>query len=200
FCATETVLCFTPGPAVLLVVATALSRGARGGFAAALGILAANSAYFVLSGTGVGAVLATSRNLFLAIKWVVAGYLVCLGLGMILWPRDVDRGEEAASDTSSRRGLFWRGLATQAANPKSIVFFTALLPQFIDPGSGVAKQVVILGMSSVLIELIVLSIYIAACHAARQWTRAPSFAAPLQRLCGSLLVVAGARLATAYHA
>ena len=57
FCATEAILCFTPGPAVLLVVSQAISRGTRAGFAATLGILTANIAYFALSGTSLGAVL-----------------------------------------------------------------------------------------------------------------------------------------------
>src|SRR5438045_5455559 len=57
FCVTETVLCFTPGPAVLLVVSLALTRGARAGLGGSIGILAANAGYFILSGTGIGAIL-----------------------------------------------------------------------------------------------------------------------------------------------
>ncbi len=196
FCLTETVLCFTPGPAVLLVISMSLTRSARAGLGASLGILAANCAYFVLSATSLGAVLLASWNLFFVIKWLGAAYLVWIGSRMILWPSRAEPSSAAAADRGPARGsTFWYGFLTQAANPKALVFFTALLPQFFDPRGNVASQVAILGVSSVVIEFVVLSIYVAACHRARRWARAPRVAVPLQRLGGALLVGAGARLA-----
>jgi len=197
FCATETVLCFTPGPAVLLVISMSLARGARGGLGASAGILAANTAYFLLSATSLGAVLLASSALFSAIKWLGAGYLIWVGARMILLPAK-ESTAPASTDTDpepARRHPFWHGFVTQAANPKALVFFTALLPQFLDPTTGVPYQVAVLGVSSIVIELGVLGLYVAACHGARRWARTPPSAAPLRRLGGLLLVVAGARLA-----
>lgn len=196
FCTTETVLCFTPGPAVLLVVSLALTRGARAGLGASFGILAANAFYFALSATGIGAVLLASWNLFFLIKWIGAAYLIWLGVRMFF-----ARGPAlsvAAEETRERRGPapFTHGLVTQGANPKSLVFFTALLPQFIDPAQSIPVQVAILGTSSILIELAVLALYVTACRRAQHVVRGPRFAAHLNRAGGLLLVWAGARLAT----
>jgi homoserine/homoserine lactone efflux protein len=198
FCATEMVLCFTPGPAVLLVVSLALTRSPRAGLGASFGILAANTAYFLLSATSLGAVLLASWDLFVMIKWAGAAYLVYLGLKMLIKPGVISAAavnEAGVAASRSRAKSFAQGFLTQAANPKALVFFTAILPQFIDPQGSLGVQVAILGISSVLIELAVLGAYVAACHGARHWIRQPRFVAPLERLGGVFLIVAGARLA-----
>lgn len=196
FCVTETILCFTPGPAVMLVVTFALTRHARAGVDASFGILAANAAYFVLSATSLGAVLVASWELFSLIKWLGAAYLVWLGAHMIVDAlRSAAPTEQPAIRRDGRLSPFTTGLLTQGANPKSLVFFTAILPQFIDPAAAVAPQVAILGISSVVIELMVLCLYVVACGQARGWVGQTRFAAPLQALGGGLLFVAGLRLA-----
>lgn len=194
FCATETVLCFIPGPAVLCVVSAALARGARRGFHASLGILAANTAYFALSATGLGAVLLASRPVFVTIKWMGAAYLVFLGLRMTFARLRTATLSETPS-AGNERGSFWNGFVVQAANPKALIFFTALLPQFINPDAAVAPQIGILAASSIVIELGVLSIYVAACHNARRWVRGGRLERVLERVGGGLLILAGARLA-----
>ncbi len=193
FCATETVLCFTPGPAVLLVVSLALTRGARAGLGASVGILAANAFYFLLSATGIGAILLASWELFVLIKWLGAAYLVWLGLRMLLArPHPLAAGDSPSRSIAPVR----HGLITQGANPKALVFFTALLPQFVDPAHPVPAQIAVLGISSILIELAVLGIYVAVCHRARSMMRRPGFATALNRTGGVLLIGAGAGMAT----
>ncbi len=190
FCITEAVLCLTPGPAVLLVVSVALGRGLRPGLGASLGILVANTLYFALSAAGVAAALAASREVFLVLKWLGAGYLVWLGLRMLL--SQGSHTTEAAPAPLARS--FLRGFVVQGANPKALVFFVALLPQFIDPSNSVASQLLILGFSSVVIELAALVLYahvaVRAGHLA-----GPGMARALERVGGGLLVAAGARLA-----
>ena len=93
-----------------------------------------------------------------------------------------------------RDRAFLRGVVVQGANPKALVFFTALLPQFVDPAAAVAPQILILGVSSVVIEITALAVF--AFGAARLRAVAGSaFAAPLERVGGAFLVGAGARLA-----
>ena len=190
FCVTEAVLCFTPGPAVLLVVSAALGRGLRASLGASLGILTANTLYFALSATGVAAALVASRELFLVLKWSGAAYLVWLGLRMAFSraPREANAQPVPVSRS------FVRGFVVQGANPKALVFFVALLPQFIDPTAPLATQVLILGVSSVVIELVALSVYALTAVRARR-VAGPRVARALERVGGGLLVAAGARLA-----
>jgi homoserine/homoserine lactone efflux protein len=194
FCATDTVLCLTPGPAVLLVVSQAMSRGMWSGLAASLGILATNAVYFALSATGVGALLAGSSRVFIVVKWLGAIYLVWMGVRMLLTKRAAVQRPEAAPEALTRNA-FSLGVVTQGANPKAIVFFTAILPQFVDPSAAIVPQIVILGITSIAIELGVLSAYVATCHAARGLVGETRFARRLQRLGGAFLVAAGAKLA-----
>jgi homoserine/homoserine lactone efflux protein len=192
FCATDLVLCFTPGPAVLLVVSLALTRGARAGLAGSAGILLTNIFYFAISATGIGAVLLASYEVFFLIKWIGAAYLIWLGIRMVL------ARAEALSTAPANRGSgapLRHGLVTQGANPKALLFFTALVPQFVDPLGNVPLQVAILGISSTLIELFALSTYVAVCHRARGLMHRPGFATALNRSGGLLLIGAGVGMA-----
>jgi homoserine/homoserine lactone efflux protein len=197
FCLTEAVLCFTPGPAVLLVVSLGLSRGGRAGLTASVGILAANAFYFALSATALGATLQASWRLFMVIKWLGAAYLVWLGLRMV-FSRSQYRGSLAPPNlrTEPARRSFWLGFLTQGANPKALLFFTAILPQFLEPTAAIALQVLVLGASSVLIEFAALTTYVAASRAARVWARDSRVAMTLRRAGGMLLVGAGVQLAS----
>ena len=198
FCVTETVLCFTPGPAVLLTLSLGLTRGRRAGLDGSLGILSANALYFALSATGIAAVLVASWELFFLIKWVGAVYLIGLGLSMLF--RRAERPAAADPLRGPPTGTGWRyfghGFLTQAANPKNLLFFTALLPQFIDPRAPLASQILILGLSSLLIELAVLSLYATLAHRARAVVERADASTGFRRAGGLLLVGAGAGLAS----
>jgi homoserine/homoserine lactone efflux protein len=111
-------------------------------------------------------------------------------------PGSVDAG---ATRGRPPLGSFPYGFLTQSANPKALVFFTAILPQFIDPQRAVGAQLAILGVSSIVIELVVLSIYVAACHRTRGFALHARLATPLERVGGALLIGAGLRLAATHR-
>ena len=138
--------------------------------------------------------LAASQMLFTVVKWVGAVYLLVVGIQMV-WFRGEPASAPGAAGIPPQRSSFAMAVITQAANPKALVFFTAILPQFIDPAVPVLPQILILGVSSFVIEVIVLSIYVATCHKARAWIGQRRFTGLLQRLGGACLIVAGARLA-----
>jgi threonine/homoserine/homoserine lactone efflux protein len=189
FLLTETALCLAPGPAVLFVISTSVQRGFATGLRGAGGILAANALYFALSGLGVGAILVASREIFFAVKWAGALYLIWLGLKMLLGPA-APRAD--APETATRQALL-RGFIVQGANPKTLVFFTALLPQFLDANAALPAQLFILGATSIVVELAVLTAYAGAATQAGH-VAGRQLAAPLQRIGGAFLIGAGARL------
>jgi threonine/homoserine/homoserine lactone efflux protein len=190
FVCTETVLCLMPGPAVMFVLSSALKAGARKSVGSTLGILAANTVYFALSATGIGALLLSSK-LFLAVKWIGAAYLVILGLRLLIERHDnLNTAPEPLSETKSHQ-LFVNGFILQISNPKAILFFSALLPQFLNPRAAIVPQVVILGVTSVLIEFSILSGYAIAGSSI-----GPRYAKWTNRLAGGFLIGAGAGLAT----
>jgi len=196
FATTELVLCLTPGPAVLYVLSSALQSGARRSIASSLGILAANALYYALSATGVGAIMMASYHLFFAIKWIGAGYLIYLGARAVLGRESAFVAPAGSRSDKSAWQLFRDGFLLQMSNPKAIVFFTALVPQFIDARAPIAAQVVILGVTSEVIEFWVLLGYGLAAGKASNWARQPRYALWTNRVAGGLLIGAGAGLAT----
>jgi homoserine/homoserine lactone efflux protein len=195
FAGTETVLCLTPGPAVLLVLSSALRAGPRKSIFSNLGILAANTVYFVLSAVGVGSLLAASFDLFSVIKWIGAAYLVYLGLRAIFGKSRIVSDGAPQKETRGAR-ILADGFMLQASNPKAIIFFTALLPQFVNPHAPVAPQMTVLAMTSVVIEFSVLLGYGIAAGRAAEMARRPRYAVWTNRVSGGLLICAGAGLAT----
>lgn len=195
FFVVETALCLTPGPAVLLVLSQALTRGSSKAVWSIGGIIAANTLYFVLSATGIGAILLASYKLFFAIKWVGAAYLVWLGVSAFFGKSKVlSVGRDERAPVSSGR-MFLNGFILQMANPKALVFFTALLPQFINPKAAVIPQVAILALTSVVVEFFVQLFYALLAGRVTHLATQPRFAAITNRIAGSLLVGAGIGMA-----
>ena len=140
-----------------VVGATLLGR-ARSGFATAAGILTGNTVYFIVSALGVASVIAASHSAFTVIKWCGAGYLGYLGVRAML-AKEKDVSAEISPHTKITRG--WaNGTLVQLSNPKALIFFTAILPQFIDPRGNLLLQIAILGVAGLAVEAGVLSVYI----------------------------------------
>lgn len=196
FAALETVLCFAPGPAVLTVFACALDAGWRGGLASTFGILAGNALYFMISAAGLGAVLLASPGVFVGLQWAGAAYLVWVGLGMLLGGRRSERAPGAPIPRATTR-YFTRALMVQVTNPKALIFFGALLPQFMDAERSPIVQFWILGLTGGIVELLVLAFYTGVAVTGQRRFPAGSFATIARRVAGAWIAVLGAALAIA---
>jgi homoserine/homoserine lactone efflux protein len=182
-----------PGPAVISVVSTALRGGFRASLATNAGVLVGDAVFVAAAALGLGAVLVASHALFVAVKWLGIAYLAFLGVRALL-----DRGTAFALDdggTGARRNAFRLGLTTQLANPKVILFFGALLPQFVDPARPAAPQFALLGATFIASDLLVFAGYGALAHGARRLLRSPRAARVTSRITGAVMIGAAARLA-----
>lgn len=179
FCLTELVFSASPGPAVLLVAARAYQGGFRAALAAIFGVLCGNLIYFGLSATALGALLFAAGDYFFIAQWCGAAYLAYLATMRLL------RGNQAAAAIPRSGAAFRDSVIMQLANPKTIVFFVAFLPLFIDSQKPLAPQVAVLAAASFAVEFAVL------CGYARLAGRA---AAIVRRRVGKAFSAAGAVL------
>jgi threonine/homoserine/homoserine lactone efflux protein len=195
FVVTEAVLSITPGPAVLFVLSQAIRRGPSKSVFASLGILSANAMYFVLSATSLGAIILASYDLFFLIKWIGAAYLVYLGLQCFFSKGSMLTLPEEKSATDSDWRIWTDAFLLQGANPKALLFFTAILPQFIDTNYSIVLQVLILGVSSIVVEFFILLTYGQLAGRTLSAVKNPRFEKLSNRIAGSLLIGAGLGLA-----
>lgn len=160
FLITEFLLVISPGPAVLVVSSQALKYGRKYSSYGSLGIIIGNAMYFALSALGLATLIMTTRNLFEIIKIGGAIYLIISGLIMIYKTfKESDDYSLPQNINKNYFKAFLHGFIVQAANPKAIIFFVALLPQFIDISRNVFLQLLILGLTSIILEFIVLVFY-----------------------------------------
>lgn len=195
FAATEFFLSLYPGPAVLLVISQGVRYGTKSSLLGAMGILTGNVMYFLISAMGLGVILIASEKLFLLIKSFGAIYLAYLGAKVIIESLIVIESKQQEIIPTSKQKLFREGLLTQLANPKAILFFAALLPQFIDAHQATAYQFIILGIISVMIEYPILVTYGWLAEKGSNWFRHSKYANWIDRVAGVFLIGAGIKLA-----
>ena len=141
FAAASSVLLVIPGPTVLLVVSYALGQGWRTALPMSVGVALGDFTAMTLSMLGLGALLATSATLFTVLKWVGAAYLVYLGIK--LWRAGGTLDAAPRTDAVSAAKMLGHAWLVTALNPKSITFFVAFLPAFLDPKADFLTQMLV---------------------------------------------------------
>jgi threonine/homoserine/homoserine lactone efflux protein len=191
FAVVAVLVSLVPGPGVIAVVSTALRRGFRASLATNAGVLVGDAVFVAAAAFGLGAILIASHGVFIAVKWAGIAYLAYLGVRALR-----DRGTSFAVDsTGVERRAFRLGLTTQLANPKVILFFGALLPQFVDPVRPAAPQFALLGATFIVSDLLVFAAYGALAHHTRVLLKNPRAARVASRVTGVAMLGAAARLA-----
>ena len=196
FTVASIVLLSIPGPTVMLVISYALGSGRATGWFTVPGVTLGDFTAMTLSLLGAGAVLAASATLFTVLKLAGAAYLIWLGIQ--LWRANPSAETmTTAAKAKSRRTMFWNAYVVTALNPKSIVFFIAFLPQFLEPTRPVLPQFVI--MEATFLGLAALNVAIWAVLAGELRARmtSPSVLKAINRVGGSCLIGAGALAALA---
>lgn len=147
----------TPGPSHLLMLSNSMTHGFRRSLATAAGDLTANAFQMLAAGLGLAAILVASQSALTVVKWLGVGYLVWMGIRM--WRGAGKAGRPGAAASTSLRSLWAQGFLTSAANPKAVVFFAALFPQFIDPALPFLPQFLALSLTYIVVDGAFLSGY-----------------------------------------
>ena len=193
FIAASAILLAIPGPTILLVISYALGHGRKVAAATVAGVALGDFTAMTASMLGLGALLSTSATIFTVLKWVGAAYLVWLGIKLWRAPivtTAVDSGETAVVTEKPSR-IFLHTYIVTALNPKSIVFFVAFLPQFLDPSRPLLNQMLIFEASFLTLATINAAGYALLAAAAGKTIRKPKIQAIVNRTGGSLLIGAG---------
>jgi threonine/homoserine/homoserine lactone efflux protein len=159
-----------PGPSVLFVIGRALAYGRRTALATVVGNAVGAYVLVVLVAVGAGTLVERSAVLFLAMRLAGAAYLIYLGIHALRQRGSMRQVLEQAAPGRGRRRAVWDGFTVGVTNPKTIVFFGAVLPQFVDRDAGHAPvQMLLLGLVFVVIALVSDSTWGAVAGTARSW-------------------------------
>ncbi len=188
------VLLAIPGPTVLLVVSYALSHGRRAALATVAGVALGDFTAMTASLLGLGALLATSSELFTALRLIGAAYLIYLGIG--LWRAPVGGAVAAEPNARGRSGIFLHAYAVTALNPKSIVFFVAFLPQFLSDSAPILPQFLLCEVTFLVLATLNATAYALLASGARRIIRKPTVQRCVNWVGGGLLIGAGILTAT----
>lgn len=185
------VLILTPGPIVTLVIATGATHGVRAALTTVLGTTIGNAILIAAIAIGLSWVLKNAVGLFEVLRWAGVAYLVWLGVQA--WR---NAGKDAGAPPKTRMH-FWRGVFVALTNPKTIAFFTAFLPQFVDPSLPAERQLFVMCVTSIFIAWAFDSAWAIAAGVGRAWFMQPSRAKLLGRLSGAVLIGGGIWLSLA---
>ena len=179
----------TPGPAVMLVLASAFRYGFRLSLLPALGIASANFFWLLLGVSGAAALAELYPAGFLALKVIGLLVITYLGLRTIFGP--LPALDTDAQHAPKRAGLYAKGFALQISSPLPLVYFGAMLPTFVDAGAPLAPQFIIMLVTVTVTELLGLAVYAYGAQGLRNWLSGARAARRFNIFIGSVMILSG---------
>ena len=194
FALATAVLIIVPGPIVMLTIANSLAYGTRVGLMTIVGTSVASAILLLAGGIGMAWVLSSLAPWFTWLRWAGAAYLIYLGLRQWL-SREPDMEEKTGAGPG--HSIFWQGFVVSITNPKTILFYAAFFPQFLDLARPVAPQLVIMSVLFLAIAVFFDGCYAVLAGRLRPWLSGERRGRMRKRITGSLLVCTGLVLALA---
>ena len=194
FCLATAILILMPGPIVTLVIAQSLRHGTTTGLATVAGSSIGHALLVAAGALVLSTAFVLMADLFDIIRWLGAGYLIWLGIKE--WrSHGADLNAAQAGAPRGKRAVFWQGIVVAVTNPKTILFYAAFFPQFIDTAAPLAPQLVLMGVTFVVIAATFDSGYALLAGRLRGFLSGPHRARIRSRITGSLLIGTGIGLA-----
>ncbi|WP_432734659.1 LysE family translocator [Maridesulfovibrio sp. FT414] len=185
-----------PGPSMILALTHGIRYGAKRATATALGNCAASFLQALVSIAGLGALLVASETAFTVVKYAGAAYLIWLGIGAIMsGDFSMDASAESGGENVSSGRLFLQGFWVAAGNPKAIVFFSALFPQFINAGQASVQHFAVMLGVLCLIAFLCMMIYASGGERVREFLKGSAVCRHVNKILGTAFVGLGLSLA-----
>jgi threonine/homoserine/homoserine lactone efflux protein len=185
------VIILVPGPTVTLIIASSMRHGTRAGLLNVAGTQVGIAIMIAIAGVGLTTIIEAMGHWFEWVRLIGAAYLIWMGWQMI---RSSGRIEAGEAPVAPRGGFFLQGLLVAVSNPKTLIFFGAFLPQFIDPAGNYAAQIALMGMTALVFAAMSDSAYAVVGGRAGRMLSAKRVRL-LSRISGSFLIGGGLWLA-----
>jgi homoserine/homoserine lactone efflux protein len=195
YVATAIIFSLAPGSGTVNSISNGINFGTRKSLAAIVGLQLGLAFHIALVGIGIGALVAKSATAFAIIKWVGVIYLIWLGIQK--WRDNSNLSLTQPAQSVSSKRLLTQAIFINLTNPKSIVFLVALFPQFIDPTQPQLNQLLILGVTTIVIDGVVMFGYTSLSSKLGKHIRSGNLMAKLNKVFGSMFIGCGILLAGA---
>ena len=196
FAAALFVAAATPGPAITVLAARVVARGARGSFVFSAGLAVGDIVWLCAAILGLAALAQTFQAIFAALRWAGAAYLVYMAWKLWTAPPVAIAGDAAGGPPEAGARLFLSGLAVTLGNPKTMVFYLALLPTLVDLAAVTWTGLAELALTALAVLAVVFASYVAIAARARRLLRSGRAVRIVNRVAGVAMAGAAATIAT----
>ncbi len=195
FFAASWAISISPGPGAIASMSAGLNHGFRYGYVSIFGLILGIWTQLAVVGVGLGALMATSGMAFTVVKWLGVGYLVWLGIAQWRAPARPMVSASDSGETVTQRALILKAWMINVVNPKGTVFLLAVVPQFISLTQPLLPQYLIIGATLAFTDMVVMTGYTALAAKVLGALKEPAHIRAMNRVFGSLFVLAGSLLA-----